>query len=363
MDLFRIVSQTAEEQQSPLDFEELPRSADKIPLERHGALLLLAARLSMTTLYGNQDSLHIPVFPDLAKIFLNFIGNHRSLDGLGPDQPNILLDSLLTLAAIAINRPIEATENYQQYEDFVLALTACTARQAYNSIRRIPLAIARSHPSQMIRFKLIQKILKNEDLLYAKESAIGWLKDEILIATGDKTTGATVAAVPLTESSVFADPHHFLDLFTLLFDPARLALDTPPDIVLSWLKFTQSLTPSVHAALSLYYILISSENIRECLALEKTYIYFCQKFLTRLKSMCQEFEADMTHNSGPGRIEAAIGEDACQMGMMRSVGIISDVIGQIEDVLFDLCKQAKTAITEPTPDGARVAEINSMTMP
>jgi hypothetical protein len=325
-DLLRIASLPADQQLSLLDFDELPKSVDDILLERHGSLLLLAARLVMTVLFSEQNTLQITVFPELADIFSNFIGSRRSTDGVSLEQPQILLDSLLALVVISIQKPIERAENDQQYEDFVLTLTACCCRQAYNRIRRIPATIVHSHPSPLARFKLIQNALAKSELLYAKESAIGWLKDEILTEKARETNGAdAVAADSVAENDIFTDPHYFSVLSPLLFNPSDISLNTSSGIVSSWLKFTQSLFPSIHAALSLYYILISSESLRKRLKLEDSYPDFCSKFLTPLKSLCHEFEC------GQGQIEAAVGEEMCGIGMARSIGLISHLITRLED--------------------------------
>jgi len=333
--LLRIVSLPADQQLSLLDFDELPKSVDDIILERHGSLLLLAARLVMTVLFSEQITLQITVFPELSDIFSNFIGNRRSTDDLSLEQPQILLDSLLALVVISTQKPIEQAENDRQYEDFVLTLTACCCRQTYNCIRRIPATIFHGHPSPLARFKLIQNTLAKSELLYAKESAIGWLKDEILTEKTRETADA-VAADSVAENDVFTDPHYFSVLLPLLFNPSDISLDTSSNIVSSWLKFTQSLFPSIHAALCLYYILISSESLRKRLKLEDSYTDLRSKFLTPLKSLCHEFESDMVHNGGKGQIEATIGEEICGIGMARSIGLILHVISRLEDAFVGI---------------------------
>lgn len=340
-----------------MDFEELPKSAEEIPLERHGSLLLLAARLASTVLFDSgQEIVQAPVFPDLARLFSNFLGSDDTPDVATLGQPQALLDSLLALTVVSVDQPISSPINDKEYEDFVLLLTACTSRQTYSTVRRIPAAVVHSHPSQITRFRLIRKVLENDRLQYARDSAIGWLKDEILsVATQNKP-----AATTPTEPNIFVDPHYFSVLFPLLFNPAFL--DTSPDIVASFITFSESFAPSIHAALSLYYILVSSPDLRERLQLEKTYVYFRNKFFEPLKTFLRRFESDLAQNGGDGRIEAAVGEEMCQIGMARSVGLIEHVIEQVEGALGDAFDLDEAALKEPTADDiAKVADIRAKT--
>ncbi|KAL1849722.1 YAP1-binding protein 1 [Paecilomyces lecythidis] len=363
--LLRIVSIPPEEQPPLLDFEEVPKSADEIPLERHGSLLLLAARLTNKMLFSSgQEILQVPVFPDLAHIFFNFIGKPTATEGVNMEQPQVLLDALLALTVASTEKLPGTISDDKEYEDFVLTLTACTSRQIYNTIRRLPAAVVHSHPSSTSRFKLIRRALEKETLHFARDSAIGWLKDEILSAAdmGGATTGKTAVSSP--DPKVFADPHYFSVLFPLLFNSTDLLLDTTSGFVASWLRFSQSLAPSIHAALSLYYVLLSSPKLCQLLELEKTYPYFRNKFLGPLKSLCRTFESDLSKKGGDGRIESAIGEELCEIGMARSVGLITLLIEQVEDTLADAFDLEEAAMKEPSADDiAKVAEIRTKTAP
>ncbi|KAJ9268846.1 hypothetical protein DTO212C5_5047 [Paecilomyces variotii] len=362
--LLRIISIPPEEQPPLLDFEEIPKSADEISLERHGSLLLLAARVANKKIFSSgQEVVQIPVFPDLARIFFNFIGKPTATEGVNIEQPQVLLDALLTLTIISTENIPQSIAVDQEYEDFVLTLTACTSHQIYNTIRRIPAVVVHSHPSSTSRFKIIRRALEKENLLFARDSAIGWLKDEILSSTAEMeggTAGKTTVSSP--DPQVFADPHYFSVLFLLLFNSGELSLDTTSGIVASWLRFSQSLAPSIHASLSLYYVLLSSPKLRQLLELEKTYPYFQNKFLAPLKSLCRAFESDLSKMGGDGRIESAIGEELCEIGMARSVGLISLLIEQVEETLADVFDIEEAALKEPSADDiAKVAEIRTKT--
>lgn len=249
----------------------------------------------------------------------------------------------------AIGEPSSETE----FNNFVLELTACTARQNYSTLRRIPSTIVHSHPSEVTRFRLIRKVLEDDTLLTAKDSAIGWLKDEIL---------ATTEQTP--ESSIFQNSHYFSVLFPLLFNSTHLFLDVSSEIVASWVKFSQTLTPSIHAALSLYYVLVSSPKLRHCLQLEKTYIYFRNRFVEPLKSLCHAFEADLKDYGGEGRIQAAVGEDMVEVGMARSVGVVLHTLEQVEDIVGDAFVLSDKELQEPNADDiSKVDAIRKNTAP
>lgn len=307
----------------------------------------------MAELYSSGQVIPIAVFPDLAQLFSNFVGGFKTPDEIAFGQPQPLLDSLLTLTVFSMENAIGDPSNEAEFNNFVLELTACTARQNYSTLRRIPSIIIHSHPSEITRFKLIRKVLEDDTLQTAKDSAVGWLKDEIL-ATTEKTP----------ESSIFQNPHYFSALFPLLFNSTHLFLNVSSEIVASWIKFSQTLTPSIHAALSLYYILVSSPKFRERLQLEKTYIYFRNRVREPLKSLCHAFEADLTDHGGEGRIQAAVGEDMVEVGMARSVGVVSHTLDQVEDAVGDAFVLSDKELQEPSADDiAQAGAIREETAP
>ncbi|GAB1214664.1 hypothetical protein ATERTT37_003828 [Aspergillus terreus] len=353
--LLEIVSLPSENQPPPLDFDELPKKADQIPLERHGALLLLAARAAMAELFSSGQVIPIAVFPDLANIFANFVGGYNTPDDVAFGQPQALLDSLLTLTVFSMQKTIGTPATEREFQDFILALTACTARQHFSSVRQIPGIIVHSNPSPTARFKIIRNVLEEENYLTVKDSAIGWLQNEILSAVNES---------PTAEPSIFLNPHYFSVLFPSLFNPAQLLLNVSSDIVASWIKFSQSLVPSIHAALNLYYILVSSADLRSRLQLGKTYLFFRNRFLEPLKTLLHAFQADLTQNGGDGKIESAVGEDMCHTGMARSVELISHALEQVEDVVGDAFVVSDAELQEPSADDiARVDKIRKATEP
>ncbi|CDM31214.1 hypothetical protein CBS147339_85 [Penicillium roqueforti] len=321
-ELLSIISGPPTDQTAPLDFDEPPINPNQIPLERHGSLLLLAARAAGATLFTSGQPLRqVSVFPELSQIFNNFVGGHTNLDEVAFGQPHALLDSLLALTVYALQTPIEFPSSDTEFKDFVIILTACTSRQSHGIVRQIPAAIVQSHPSAETRFKLIYKILEDDHLASARDSAIAWLKDEILRS-------------PQSADNIFQDPLYFWALLPALFKPVTAA-SSSSDLVASWSRLTQIQGPPLHSALNLYYLLLSSPSLRDRLQLDKTSKFFRNHVLNPLRQVFQSFEDDLTAKGGEGVIEAAVGEEMCQIGNARSIGLIGLTLDQIEETSSD----------------------------
>ncbi|KAI2706535.1 hypothetical protein DTO013E5_156 [Penicillium roqueforti] len=321
-ELLSIISGPPTDQTAPLDFDEPPINPNQIPLERHGSLLLLAARAAGATLFTSGQPLRqVSVFPELSQIFNNFVGGHTNLDEVAFGQPHALLDSLLALTVYALQTPIEFPSSDTEFKDFVIILTACTSRQSHGIVRQIPAAIVQSHPSAETRFKLIYKILEDDHLASARDSAIAWLKDEILRS-------------PQSADNIFQDPLFFWALLPALFKTVTAA-SSASDLVASWSRLTQIQGPPLHSALNLYYLLLSSPSLRDRLQLDKTSKFFRNHVLNPLRQVFQSFEDDLTAKGGEGVIEAAVGEEMCQIGNARSIGLIGLTLDQIEETSSD----------------------------
>ena len=341
--LVTLVSTPSSDHPPPLDFDNPPKSPDLIPIERHGALLLLAARAATAVLYSGHQPVSIPIYPDLASMYANFIGSSTPNE-VAFGHPQALLDSLLALTVLSIgdgsHKNMIMAVDEKQFHDFVLSLTSCTARQSYVTIRLIPGIIVHNYPSLMARFRIIQQVLGDVKLQTLKDSGIGWLKEEILSANQqvDKENANAESALKHNaddkEESIFLNPAYFSILFPLLFNP-EADLDLEDSILPSWTRFVQVTSSSIHSALSLFYILVSWPALRQRLQIPKTYRYFRTRFLEPLRAVCHAFAADLKMNGGAGLLEDAFGDGLVHAGMMRSVEIISAVLARIEDAVGD----------------------------
>ncbi|KAJ5310008.1 Zinc finger DHHC-type palmitoyltransferase [Penicillium atrosanguineum] len=348
-ELLSIVSRSPDEHLPPLDFEEPPTSPDEIPLERHGSLLLLAARAAGSTLFTSGNLMPpLSVFPDIAAIFTNFLGASENVDEVAYGEPQALLDSLLALTVHAMQNPIVTPSNETEFKDFVTALTACTARQTHGIVRQIPTAIVHSHPSSSTRFKLIRSILEEKELTSVRDSAVTWLREEI------------IGHVHESAETVFHDPLHFWILFQSLFTSVKTA--SSANILDSWTRLTQTEGPGLHSALNLYYLLLSSPSLRDTLQLEKTVVFFRGQVLEPLHHLFRAFESDLTAKGGDGIIESAVGKEMCQVGNARSAGLVGLTLDQIEEAIHDAYGTDDSDLKAFTQEEeTRVAEIRKET--
>ncbi|KAJ5993289.1 hypothetical protein N7451_009013 [Penicillium sp. IBT 35674x] len=318
-DLVSIISSSPDNQPQILDFDEPTTSANEISLERHGSLLLLAARTAGSTLFRSGESVPtIPIFPDLALIYKNFLGDTESLDEVAYGQPQALIDSLLSLTVFALQEPITTPSSHTEFKNFVITLTGCTSNKEYGIVRQIPATIVHSYPSTIARLKLIQTILEDDRLQSARDSAVSWLKDEMIGTTSTDT--------------IFHDPVYFWSLFPLLFKTARAAVSSK--LIDGWISLTQTEGPALHSALNLYFLLLSSP-LRDQIQLEKTVLFFRSEVLAPLRTLFRTFEADLTSKGGDGLVEAAVGVEMSQVGLSRSLGLIGLTLDQIEDVISE----------------------------
>ncbi|KAJ5604008.1 hypothetical protein N7537_006964 [Penicillium hordei] len=345
-ELLSIISGSPTDQTAQLDFDDPPTNPNQIPLERHGSLLLLAARAAGTTLFSSgQPPRRVSAFPELAQIFNNFVGGQTNLDEVAFGQPHALLDSLLALTVYSLQHPIETPSNDTQFKDLVVILTACTARQSHGIVRQIPATIVQSHPSAETRFNLIHKILEDDHLALTRDSAISWLKDELLPSAAQSS------------DNIFQDPLYFWALFPALFKPVTAA-SSASDLVAIWSRLTQTQGPPLHSALNLYYLLLSSSSLRERLHLEKTVKFFRSHVLNPLRQVFRSFEDDLIAKGGEGVIEAAVGEEMCQIGNARSVGLIGLTLDQIEETASDAFGSDEADLGEYSEtEEAKVSEI------
>ncbi|KAF7716167.1 Uncharacterized protein PECH_005443 [Penicillium ucsense] len=324
-ELLSIVARSPENHAPPLDFDEPPEKVNDIHLERHGSLLLLAARGAGATLYkGTTKSMPaLPVFPDLAGIFTNFLGKNENLEEVAFGQPQALLDSLLALTVHSTQAEIATPSSDVEFTKLLTVLTACTARQSHGIVRQIPARIFHSHPSPITRFQIVRQILEDKRYLSIRDSAISWLKEEML---GTKLSES--------EENIFHDALWFWSIFPLLLQPVHAEETTAAEnLVASWSRLTQTEGPSLHSALNLYFLLLSSEDLRQRLQLEKTVKYFRSQVLSPLRQVFRAFENDLQAKGGDGLIEAAVGTDTCQAGLTRSAGLMGLSLDQIEELI------------------------------
>ncbi|KAG5301337.1 Kinetochor_Ybp2 superfamily protein [Histoplasma ohiense] len=328
-ELLDIISKPGDQQPPPLDFEETPKHAEDIHLQRHGCLLLLAARSAADKLLSSgQPVKAIPVFPDLAAIYSHFLGEGESPYSVVMEEPEALVDSLCSLAVIASSNPSSSPPNETEFTQFIIQLTACIRAPGFCSfsrMERVPSTIFHSNPDPVVRFNLIRQILEVEDIQYAREPAIGWLKEDLLAAT-------TPNVHPDQKENPFIDPTHFAILFPRIYEPIPddwLSLGTAKTdhLINTWLTFMQHLLPYHLAILNLYYFLTQSATLYKQLQIQELHPAFESKFLVPLRTFAQQISTDAEIKA---RVEMEIGNEAEQVGQ-GAAELMLHIIGEIED--------------------------------
>ncbi|KGQ01053.1 hypothetical protein PAAG_12246 [Paracoccidioides lutzii Pb01] len=332
-ELLEIISKPNDQQLPPLDFEETPKRAEDIPLQRHGCLLLLAARCAADKLLSSGQPVEpIPVFPDLAVIFSNFLGEGESSYSTVISEPEALVDSLLSLAVIASCEPVAPPHNQTELGQFMLQLTACIRAPSFRSfsrMARIPSQIFHSNPDSLSRFNLVCRILDDDNLEYSRETAMGWVKEELIAATAPSPPDQKEK-----RECIFTDPKSFANLFPKIYKPIPdgwLTLRTAKteDLINIWMTFTQHSLPFHLSILNLLYFLTQSQALLEHLQMKKLYPYFRSKFLEPLQAFMQSILTDAEITA---RVEMEVGDEAVQVGK-GAADLVLHIIGEIEEGL------------------------------
>ncbi|KAF3483296.1 uncharacterized protein GIQ15_02620 [Arthroderma uncinatum] len=327
-DLQQIIFKGENDHPPPLDFENVPKSPDDIPLERHGCILLLAARCVTVTLFGSgARDYDLLLYPDIVNILLNFLGDYESPYTAAAQEPTALIDSILSLAAVAKTSTSEQDTDEEGFKTLVYGLTACargpTQFRAFTRLGSIPARAFHAYPDIQVRYNLILEILNEEESEYARLSALQWLKEELI--SYSTTLEDTDSGNP------FSDPESFTFLFQSIYKFSHPVQSSPPSNVPEgitpriWMEFVQEFAPLYLAKLNFYYFLCKSPKLAEQLHIDTLLSIFDSKFLTPLKS----FVSCLSENPAvSSHIEAELGDAAVQMGRNAAsvvLQIISDV--------------------------------------
>jgi hypothetical protein len=303
---------------------------------------LLAARFATDTLFSSGQTVEkLPVFPGVADIFSNFIRQSGWPSAGAFDEPEALIDSLLSLTRVSLDETFEFPRDDNNFEQFIISLTMCTRSTGFRNtgrIGRIPSAVFHKHPDAHVRYNLIRRMLDDFSLQYAREPAIAFLKQEILAADA-AIRDDEPSVQPLAEPPIFTDPRYFDSLFTRIFPPVPqswLALATTPmttatdddDLMSAWITFTQHLQPFYLSVLNFCYLLLKSPVLRSQLQLDRHRPYFREEFLTPLKAFTQALCEDAEIKA---RIDQEVGPDAEAMGRGRAE-LVLHLVQEIEEI-------------------------------
>lgn len=264
----------------PLDFDDPPKSIEAIALERHGALLLLAARVAGETLFSSGPPVpQISAEKDLLKILSNF--PMLEPDHAAEPQEIPVKDSLLVLAARETQQTVIVPDDTKDFNAMFNRLVLLTAFCQWSIVRQIPATILSAHTSDIVRFEALQTLhFDSRTYPSVADTALGLLKEELL-KPGDK--------------SIFHNPVYFWTLWSIL------VRDHVVSIVRSRLERRVS---EIHgrcapiiSALNLYYVLLSSP-VREKAEVGKTLKSFRDGVQNPLKKALDEVMSQDASTAG-----------------------------------------------------------------
>ncbi|KAL8895657.1 MAG: hypothetical protein Q9192_003514, partial [Flavoplaca navasiana] len=249
---------------------DLPTSASEVPLSRPGCLYLLCASYASAVLF-DAPSKESPETEN-AKFFSllgDFLGDPSS-STLGSENL-ALIDSLLffghyTLQSNDLRSFLERPKNdpaFTQTLQYFSIISANTPSAALRYVAHLLTSkILHAQPNDLMRLSFIKDTLQHCPYENLKASAVGWLKDEILMANppgAAKTPNesSTEETNEKTVPSIFATPTCIATLAPHLFlSPANMDKD----------EFCAHESFFL-AALNLYYLLLTKEGLNEKLDL------------------------------------------------------------------------------------------------
>lgn len=255
-----------------LDFESVPQNPNDINLERHGCLLLLAARNARWRIHGIGSSPELSL-GTVSDIFAHFSDEFEEASVSSTPEATTLLDSLLALMAGITNPTGELSWDLESesYETLMKNITTCTQSTLYKgrlSAQKIATKVFSANPVAQQRYDLLCTLLsdKQEEAILMKEPAIGWFKNELI-----QPTSAGISK----EHDPFADPVKLSKIITVTFSqlpvapPATEARTPQAQGLTAWMGFIQTALPIYLAYLNFYHFLTQSRAVLDKVPLKQ----------------------------------------------------------------------------------------------
>ncbi|KAI9768888.1 MAG: hypothetical protein M1835_006788, partial [Candelina submexicana] len=250
-----------------------PSSVEDIPLSRRGALYLFTARIVAAQLFDSSASLPtFHTFPHHATAVGFFIGTDTAggMSSAGT-EPLALIDTILALGLYTLhNNAIGSPEDDEQFTQYLQTLSLLSANTPSPALRYnahiLTSQILHSHPSDLLRLSFIRDTLEHCPYEPLKESAISWLKTEILTSnpppqsTTQNTTEKPEEQAHSEEPSIFTTPIALVTLAPYLFPSLTPSLSIAP-ITEAYQSFKLNFGFYI-AVFNLYYLLLTNTHIR-----------------------------------------------------------------------------------------------------
>ncbi|ESZ94271.1 hypothetical protein SBOR_5339 [Sclerotinia borealis F-4128] len=197
--------------------DNLPDSAEEIPLSPEGSLFLLTSLIFSSVMFKSKTPEPImSVFPDHAKLVARFFESESG-------SSIAIVD-----AVVAIGLWLENSNKFVSGEfkdnDYIAHLRALSLWSATNpsaglrySTHKLTSAILHTHPVDTMRLTFISKTLQGSQdeisTIALKASAITWLKEELITAHERKSQNlfSTTSALLETKSQIFPNLSSLVD--------------------------------------------------------------------------------------------------------------------------------------------------------
>lgn len=327
IELVRSVLQAEQPVLSEVDVEDdLPDSADDIPLSASGSLLLLGAQTATAVLRNDGKVLStFGIFPEHAQIVSNFLGaNAKNTLHVGPAESEALVDALLVLGLHAVEKNrIGQPDDDETFSQYLQLLSMLSADSQSPSLRfqahSLVTTVLHSHPDDNVRLYFIRDTLEHCPYENLKVSAVGWLKDETLRAFSGESGSASSRAlmfatpIPLNATAMFLFP----DVTSLSISSNDLEL---------WTGFKANLSFYL-SVLNFYYMLLSAPEIGYCVEIAKLHTthHVEHRFLQPLQESCRVF-GEVAQDSFLAQVEGPEGIRMAQMDVM----LLEDVLSRVK---------------------------------
>ena len=314
--------------------QELPSSASDVPLSKTGSIYILATMAASSTFFDALVSLpSLSLVPDFAAILASSLGDSATGSTGAESEP--LIDAVLFLGFLVTNTQ-STQSNIPAWHGNDHVITNILQRLSLLSAN-MPSPVLRYHahlltslllhlnPSENSRLAFIRDTLEHCPFENLKASAIGWLKDEILVAEKaeqDKTE-------PIAKDSLFGTSAVLIALAPFIFlNPEKLI--EGQSITDSYATF-QAHQPFYLAVLNLLYLLLSSATLSSRLQMaEVAKENELPRFLDSLLQAVKKFQSSISNDGlgyggEQGRNAGFLGMELMEMSVEQAQQALSNV--------------------------------------
>lgn len=248
-------------------------SLEELPLSRIGALYCVAARVATALLNDRPASINLSLFPQHEELASRFLDIE---EGVASMVQTVDATLILGWAALEATDGVAEAETRAEFSSYLQRISFTSANMPLPSMRfqahAFASAVLRGNPSSEARLDFIQDTLEHCPYANLKVTAVGWLKDEILMAfdvplnnsSFQGTEGLRITNSTGDSSNAFAQPSALRACAPWLF--------ATPDT--SSMQDMATNFPFWLAALNLYYLLCSSPLLYKRLEVHRLAVEF-----------------------------------------------------------------------------------------